>query len=123
MGAAPSTSAGRIAARAVIAASPRYTAWPWDSGSVFERLTVAMPEPSGAGDTSAQARATVSETRSKPSRITLASATSTNPRRRANAALSGPPPTCPGAVGAVARIAAKPARIVDAGQGPDLCGA
>ena len=60
--------------------------------------------------TSAQARATVSETRSKPSRITLASATSTNPRRRANAALSGQPPRPRRGRWAVARIAAKPFR-------------
>ena len=46
-----------------------------DTGDV-----VATPDPSGAGATSAQARAAASETRSKPSRITLAMATSTNPR-------------------------------------------
>ena len=100
MGAAPSAWPGRSAARAAIAARPRYTAWPWASTSVLDRRMAATPEPSGAGDRSALARAAASDTRKRPSLITLQSPRPPAPVAGQIPAVSRePPPAPPGQVG------------------------
>ena len=81
-------SSGRTASRASTAAGPRYNTTPSASWSVFDSGIRMRPLPSPASSTSLQRRAAASETRSSPSRMTEARATSTKPRRRAYSAVS-----------------------------------